>query len=348
MQRTWRGTGGRRRRGKGKLVGGATRWRRTREGLVIGDGSRPSASLNALLPPPAPPRRMANSTARVAQSIHGTNPQFLVERVIRGRIYDSGYWKEHCFALTAESLVDKAVMLNYIGGTYGIQRPTPFICLVCKLLQIQPDKEIVLEYLQFEEFKYLRAVAALYVRLTFPSLEVYEVLEPMLNDYRKLRFRQMSGSYSMTFMDEYVYDLLTKERVCELILPRLTRRDVLEDTEGLTPRTSKLEEALLERDSDAASDDSAVLVRRNKQERAERAKRVRREREAQGNSRIKEAHDIAMEDRKDDYLESAVEEEYPSQEESGEEDRYVSRSPSVESDRGYQSRSPSRSPDRQG
>ncbi|MCO5595355.1 hypothetical protein L7F22_049397 [Adiantum nelumboides] len=230
--------------------------------------------------------------------------------------------------------------------TYGIQRPTPFICLVCKLLQIQPDKEIVLEYLQFEEFKYLRAVAALYVRLTFPSLEVYEVLEPMLNDYRKLRFRQMSGSYTMTFMDEYVYDLLTKERVCELILPRLTRRDVLEDTEGLTPRTSKLEEGLLERDSDAASDDSAVLVRKNKQERAERAKRVRQEREAQDNSRIKEAHDFAMEDRKEDHLESAVEGEYPSQEESGEEDRYVSRSPSVESDRGYQSRSPSRSPDR--
>lgn len=34
----------------------------------------------------------------------------------------------------------------------------------------------------------------MYVRMTFPSLEVYEVLEPMLNDYRKLRWRDMSES----------------------------------------------------------------------------------------------------------------------------------------------------------
>lgn len=291
---------------------------------------------------------MANSTARVAQNIHGTNPQFLIERVIRGRIYDSPYWKEHCFALTAESLVDEAMDLSYIGGTYGIQRPTAFLCLVCKLLQVQPDKEILLEYLQFEQFKYLRAVAALYIRLTFPSLEVYEILEPMLNDYRKLRFRQMSGSYSITHMDEFIYDLLTKERVCELILPRLTRRDVLEDTEGLAPRTSKLEDALLEQDSDAASDDSAAAARMEKMDRVKRARLVREQKEAQENSRIKAAHHHAMQDRQEGAL---LEEEggYPSQEESGEDgERYISPSPSVNSQQGYLSRSASRSPDRQG
>jgi hypothetical protein len=36
---------------------------------------------------------------------------------------------------------------------YGNQRPTHFICLLLKLLQIQPEKEILLEYLQAEEFK---------------------------------------------------------------------------------------------------------------------------------------------------------------------------------------------------
>jgi pre-mRNA-splicing factor 38A len=36
----------------------------------------------------------------------------------------------------------------------------------------------------------------MYVRMTFPSLEVYEVLEPMLNDYRKLRWRDMSESHA--------------------------------------------------------------------------------------------------------------------------------------------------------
>lgn len=291
---------------------------------------------------------MANSTARVAKNIHGTNPQFLIERVIRGRIYDSTYWKEHCFALTAESLVDKALSLSYIGGTYGIQRPTAFLCLVCKLLQIQPDKEILLEYLRFEEFKYLRAIAAMYARLTFSSLEVYEVLEPMLNDYRKLRFREMSGAYHITFMDEFIHDLLTKERVCELILPRLTRRDVLEDTEGLAPRSSLLEDALLaaEEDSDAASDDSAAMARKEKNERVERAQRIRRERELHELNQTKIALGGTLEDRQEQQFDDI---EYPSQEESEGGGRYVSRSPSVSgSDGHYQSRSPSRSPDRQG
>ncbi|UZJ55134.1 hypothetical protein CBS101457_004454 [Exobasidium rhododendri] len=294
---------------------------------------------------------MANTTARVAKTLHGTNPQFLIERVIRGRIYDSMYWKENCFALTAESLVDKAISLTYIGGTFGIQKPTAFLCLVCKLLQIQPSKDIIMEYLRFREFKYLRAVAAMYARLAFPSLEVYEVLEPMLEDYRKLRFREMSGSYRITFMDEFVNDLLTKERVCELILPRLTKRTVLEESEGLAPRVSILEDALLavanhgdndddDDDNGAASDDSAAVLRKEKKDRFERAQRVRTEREAQELGRIKSAQTTVLEDRQ----ETELEDEIASQEES---EGYISRSltPSG-SEAGYQSRSPSRSPDR--
>ena len=54
---------------------------------------------------------------------------------------------------TAESLIDKAIELKYIGGVYSNQRPTEFICLLLKLLQIQPEKEILIEYLQAEDFK---------------------------------------------------------------------------------------------------------------------------------------------------------------------------------------------------
>lgn len=43
---------------------------------------------------------MANRTVKDAQSVHGANPQFLVEKIIRTRIYESKYWKEECFALT--------------------------------------------------------------------------------------------------------------------------------------------------------------------------------------------------------------------------------------------------------
>ena len=35
-------------------------------------------------------------------------------------------------------------------------------------------------------YRYLRALAAMYIRMTFRGLEVYELLEPLLKDYRKL------------------------------------------------------------------------------------------------------------------------------------------------------------------
>ena len=112
---------------------------------------------------------MANKTSRVAQFIHGTNPQFLVEKVIRFRVYDSAYWKEHCFGLTAETLVDKACALTHIGGVYSTNKPTPFLCLLLKMLQLQPEKEILLEYLQADEFKYVPSVWLLSAPVDIPQ-----------------------------------------------------------------------------------------------------------------------------------------------------------------------------------
>lgn len=79
--------------------------------------------------------------------IHGQNPAYLVEKIIRERILESLYWKEQCFGLTAATLCDRAVELQSIGGLYGNQTPTEFVCLVFKLLQLQPEREIILEYL---------------------------------------------------------------------------------------------------------------------------------------------------------------------------------------------------------
>lgn len=36
------------------------------------------------------------------------------------------------------------------------QKPTEFICLVLKMLQIQPEKEIIVEFIKNDDFKYLR------------------------------------------------------------------------------------------------------------------------------------------------------------------------------------------------
>ena len=53
-------------------------------------------------------------------NIHGLNPLFLIDTITRTRIFDSTYWKEKCFPLNAETLIDEAIRLNHIGGTFGI------------------------------------------------------------------------------------------------------------------------------------------------------------------------------------------------------------------------------------
>jgi pre-mRNA-splicing factor 38A len=177
--------------------------------------------------------------------IRGDNPLKLFEKAVRDRIVDSYYWKEQCFGLNAATLLDRAVELTFIGGTYGIaQKPTPFLCLAFKLLQLTPEREIIEFYLQQggEEFKYLRALAAFYVRLTYEKdEEVYTTLEPFLADFRKLRRRTREG-WQLTYVDEFVDDLLMKTRVCATSLPQLTKRFALEDQDRLEPRVSPLGE----------------------------------------------------------------------------------------------------------
>ena len=46
--------------------------------------------------------KMANRTVSNAKTVKGTNPQYLVEKIIRSRIYESKYWKEQCFALSGK------------------------------------------------------------------------------------------------------------------------------------------------------------------------------------------------------------------------------------------------------
>jgi pre-mRNA-splicing factor 38A len=78
-----------------------------------------------------------------------------------------------------------------------------------------------------------------YIRLTFPGVECYQILEPFLKDYRKLRYRTQS-SFELTYLDEFADNLLHAERVCETALPRIPTRFALEETEELEPREDLL------------------------------------------------------------------------------------------------------------
>ncbi|XP_030385679.1 pre-mRNA-splicing factor 38 [Scaptodrosophila lebanonensis] len=196
---------------------------------------------------------MANRTVKEAKNVHGTNPQYLIEKIIRSRIYDSKYWKEQCFALTAELLVDKAMELRFVGGVYGGNiKPTQFLCLTLKMLQIQPEKDIVVEFIKNEEFKYVRALGAFYLRLTGAAIDCYKYLEPLYIDNRKLRRQNRAGQFEIVYMDEYIDELLRNDRVCDIILPRIQKRSILEENNELEPKVSVLDEDL---DDEVPSDD---------------------------------------------------------------------------------------------
>lgn len=56
--------------------------------------------------------------------------------------------------MLAETLVDQAMVLDMYGGTHGgTKMPTKFMCLVLKMLQIQPEKDIVVEFIKNEEYR---------------------------------------------------------------------------------------------------------------------------------------------------------------------------------------------------
>ena len=145
---------------------------------------------------------MANTTRKNYETVHGTNPQYIIEKITRNKIYDCLYWKQHCFALTAELLIDKAINLKYVCGTYGgLRKPSPFICLILKMLQIQPSKSIILEFIKQSDYKYIRILGAFYLRLTGNALDIYRYLEPLYTDYRKIRHRLLNGQYVITHVD---------------------------------------------------------------------------------------------------------------------------------------------------
>ncbi|TGJ87951.1 hypothetical protein E0Z10_g864 [Xylaria hypoxylon] len=186
---------------------------------------------------------------------NGLNPATIMEKAVRERIIDSYFWKEQCFGVNEADIVDRVVdHVSFIAGTYGDnQKPSPFLCLAFKLLQLGPGDAVLREYLSYggDRFKYLRALAVFYVRLTRKAEHVFKTLEPFLEDRRKLRRRGRAGA-KVTFVDDFVDELLTKDRVCATSLWQMPKREILEDLDLLEPRVSPLGdiEDLLDEDLD--------------------------------------------------------------------------------------------------
>ena len=210
-------------------------------------------------------KRMLDDRGYTGHLIRGQAPHLLIEEAVRNRITNSYYYKEQCFGLNAATLCDRAAELNYVGGTYNAgQRASPFLCLAFKLLELDVEKEIIDEYLENEDFKYLRALACFFVRLTADdSVEVHKRLEKYLEDSRKLRRRGNQG-WTLIHVDEFVDDLLTKDRVCATSLWKLVPRQQLEDEDKLEERFSPVAHMLEEEDEQRSHEGSRNGNRRSR------------------------------------------------------------------------------------
>jgi pre-mRNA-splicing factor 38A len=192
---------------------------------------------------------MANVTDPLIRNVQGSDPQNLMEYITRQKIYDSRFWKEECFGLTAADVLEKAAKtLICIGGTYGgNHRPSIFLCLALKMLQLQPDLDLVLEFINQSHFKYAKALGAFYLRLTGRPVEIYENLEPLYSDFSKLRYKGATD-WKLIHMDEFVHELFTEPFACGIAMPRLPHRQTLQ-AEGYLeegPRQTALREFLEE------------------------------------------------------------------------------------------------------
>lgn len=99
-----------------------------------------------------------------------------------------------------------------------------------------------MEFIKNEDYKYVRVLGAFYLRLTGTDIDIYRYLEPLYNDYRKLRRKSADGQYALTHVDEYIDELLTTDYSCDIALPRIKKRWILEQNKQLEPRRSALED----------------------------------------------------------------------------------------------------------
>ena len=70
---------------------------------------------------------MANRTVTDAKTIRGTNPQYLIEKITRTRIYECKYWKEECFALTGILISTFSPYVSFIEALLAPLVPGPWL-----------------------------------------------------------------------------------------------------------------------------------------------------------------------------------------------------------------------------
>lgn len=164
------------------------------------------------------------------------NKAGLVEPIVRHRVQDSLFYKQYLH-LTNELLLLPVVVdhVHFVAGTDANNRPSPFLCCLVRMLEIEPPLEIIRLYLDqngYREFKYLTALTLLYCRMVMSPRDFYPLYDEYIKDYRRLRFKyknpQVSTGvpvhYYIKHMDEWTDELAVLERVVDIKTPFMALR----------------------------------------------------------------------------------------------------------------------------
>lgn len=202
------------------------------------------------------------------------NKSYLIETIVRNRIKDSLFYKQYLYLTNEQTILPVIVdQVHYVGGSDSSNRPSPFLCCLLRMLEINVSLAIIKAYLARPEFKYLTCLALFYCRLTQKLVEVYTLLDSYNANYSKLRMKLTTPvmrdgipvNFTLTYMDEFVDNLL-QERCLGLILPILDARLVLVDKGEIKEREFLVKSSELDQINgssseslhDSASDDSFV------------------------------------------------------------------------------------------
>jgi pre-mRNA-splicing factor 38A len=145
--------------------------------------------------------------------------------VLRKRIQRNQFWVDKCADASFLDVVSLAADLEYIEGFIGeAGRPTPFVCLLLRLMQLQPTGELLDEMIRQDKLKYLKFIAITLVRLVEedPTI-VHAALDVGLAQYTSLRVRTESGEVSVMPFD-LVCEKLTSSSLFGIPLPSLLSR----------------------------------------------------------------------------------------------------------------------------
>lgn len=99
--------------------------------------------------------------------------------------------------------------------------------------------------------------------MTGKATEIYKYLEPLYNDYRKLAYRGING-WELIRMDEFIDILLCNELACDVALPFLPKRLLLEDSGVMEPRKSILEDEIDDTDEDEEKETDKFIKEKKK------------------------------------------------------------------------------------